>query len=148
MKEKYVAYVGTYTHGSSIGIHLYDVNVEEGTLCERKVIPVNNSSHLAKSLNGKYLYSIADEGVAVFAIEPDGDLTCINKVDIDGMRGCHLSTDEEVKYLFVDGYNDGSAYAQRRTSGQCAGRCVSQRSGQRGREKFPSPCKLCAPDTG
>lgn len=107
MKEKYVAYVGTYTHGSSIGIHLYDVNVEEGTLTERKVVPVNNSSHLARSLNGKYLYSIADEGVAVFAIEPDGDLTFINKVDIDGMRGCHLSTDEEGKYLFVAGYHDG-----------------------------------------
>ena len=28
-QEKYVAYVGTYTHGSSIGIHLYDVDVEE-----------------------------------------------------------------------------------------------------------------------
>ena len=107
MKEKYVAYVGTYTHGSSIGIHIYDVNVEEGTLKERKVVPVNNSSHLARSLNGKYLYSIADEGVAVFAIEPDGDLTFINKVDIDGMRGCHLSTDEEGKYLFVAGYHDG-----------------------------------------
>ena len=107
MKEKYVAYVGTYTHGSSIGIHVYDVNVEEGTLKERKVVPVNNSSHLARSLNGKYLYSIADEGVAVFAIEPDGDLTFINKVDIDGMRGCHLSTDEEGKYLFVAGYHDG-----------------------------------------
>ena len=100
MKEKYVAYVGTYTHGSSIGIHLYDVNVEE-------VVPVNNSSHLAKSLNGKYLYSIADEGVAVFAIEADGDLTFINKIDINGMRGCHLSTDEEGKYLFVAGYHDG-----------------------------------------
>ena len=107
MKEKYVAYLGTYTHGSSIGIHIYDVNVEEGTLKERKVVPVNNSSHLARSLNGKYLYSIADEGVAVFAIEPDGDLTFINKVDIDGMRGCHLSTDEEGKYLFVAGYHDG-----------------------------------------
>ena len=107
MKEKYVAYVGTYTHGSSIGIHLYYVNVEEGTLSERKVVPVNNSSHLAKSLNCKYLYSIADEGVAVFAIEADGDLTFINKVDIDGMRGCHLSTDEEGKYLFVAGYHDG-----------------------------------------
>ena len=69
MKDEYVAYVGTYTHGSSIGIHLYDVNVEEGTLTERKVIPVNNSSHIARSLNGKYLYSIADEGVAVFAVE-------------------------------------------------------------------------------
>lgn len=107
MKEKYVAYVGTYTHGSSIGIHLYDVNVEEGTLTERKVIPVNNSSHLAISLNGKYLYSIADEGVAVFSIDSDGDLTFINKVDIDGMRGCHLSTDKEGKYLYVAGYHDG-----------------------------------------
>ena len=106
-KEKYVAYVGTYTHGSSIGIHLYDVDVEEGTLKERKVIPVNNSSHLAISLNGKYLYSIADEGVAVFSIAPDGDLTFINKVDIDGMRGCHLSTDKAGKYLYVAGYHDG-----------------------------------------
>lgn len=106
-KEKYVAYVGTYTHGSSIGIHLYDIDVEEGTMKERKVIPVNNSSHITKSLNGKYLYSIADEGVAVFEVAPDGDLTFLNKVDIDGMRGCHLSTDEEGKYLFVAGYHDG-----------------------------------------
>ncbi|POP33645.1 lactonase family protein [Lactonifactor longoviformis] len=106
-KEKYVAYVGTYTHGSSIGIHLYDLNVEEGTMKERKVIPVNNSSHIAKSKNGKYLYSIADEGVAVFSIAPDGDLTFINQVDIDGMRGCHLSTDVDGKYLFVSGYHDG-----------------------------------------
>ena len=54
-KEKYIAYVGTYTHGSSIGIHLYDVDVEEGTLSERKVVPVNNSSYVVKSKNGKYL---------------------------------------------------------------------------------------------
>ena len=73
-REKYVAYVGTYTHGSSIGIHLYDVDVEEGVLRERKVVPVNNSSYLARSKSGKYLYSIADEGVAVFAIHADGDL--------------------------------------------------------------------------
>ena len=85
--NKYVAYVGTYTHGSSIGIHLYDINLEEGTLEERKVVPINNSSHICRSLNGKYLYSIAEEGVAVFAVEADGDLTLINKVDIDGMRG-------------------------------------------------------------
>ena len=106
-QEKYVAYVGTYTHGSSIGIHLYDVDVEEGTLTERKVVPVNNSSYLARSKNGKYLYSIADEGVAVFAIHPDGDLEYINKVDIDGMRGCYLSVDVTGKYLFVAGYHDG-----------------------------------------
>lgn len=106
-KDKYVAYVGTYTHGSSKGIHLYDVDVEEGTLTPRKVVPVNNSSYVVKSKNGKYLYSIADEGVAVFAIAEDGDLELINKTDIDGMRGCHLAVDDAGKYLYVGGYHDG-----------------------------------------
>ena len=110
-KEKYIAYVGTYTHGSSIGIHLYDVDVEEGTLSERKVVPVNNSSYVVKSKNGKYLYSIADEGVAVFEIKPDGDLELINKVGIDGMRGCYLCVDDAGKYLFVAGYHDGKITA-------------------------------------
>ena len=29
-QEKYVAYVGTYTHENSVGIHIYDVDVEAG----------------------------------------------------------------------------------------------------------------------
>ena len=33
--KKYVAYVGTYTHGNSKGIQVYDVDVEKGTLKER-----------------------------------------------------------------------------------------------------------------
>ena len=106
-KEKYVAYVGTYTHGSSQGIYIYDVDVEEGTLSQRKVVPLNNSSYIVRSKSGKYLYSIADEGVAVFEILADGDLKYINKVDIDGMRGCHLSVDADGKYLFVAGSHDG-----------------------------------------
>ena len=40
-QEKYVAYVGTYTHGSSIGIHVYDIDIEAGIMTEREVIPVN-----------------------------------------------------------------------------------------------------------
>ena len=68
-QEKYVAYVGTYTHGSSIGIHVYDLDVENGHMTERNVVPVNNASHIAKSNNGKYLYSIADEGVEVLKID-------------------------------------------------------------------------------
>lgn len=68
-QEKYVAYVGTYTHGSSIGIHVYDLDVENGYMKERAVVPVNNASHITKSNNGKYLYSIADEGVAVLRID-------------------------------------------------------------------------------
>ena len=64
-KKKYVAYVGTYTHGTSKGIQVYDVDVEKGTLTERSEVEVSNASHLAVSKNGKYLYSIEDEGVAV-----------------------------------------------------------------------------------
>lgn len=107
MADHYVAYAGTYTLGSSIGIHLYDVDVKEGRLTERKVFPVNNSSYLCISRNGKFLYSIADEGVAVFAIEEDGNLEKINQIDISGMRGCYLSVDRTGKYLFVGGYHDG-----------------------------------------
>ena len=29
MSEKYIAYVGSYTHESSKGIHLYDMDVED-----------------------------------------------------------------------------------------------------------------------
>ncbi|MCD7956241.1 MAG: lactonase family protein [Lachnospiraceae bacterium] len=106
-QEKYVAYVGTYTHGSSIGIHIYDIDVEAGHMTEREVIPVNNASHMTKSCNGKYLYSIADEGVEVLKILPDGGLSPINEVGIDGMRGCYLSADHTGRFLFVGGYHDG-----------------------------------------
>ncbi|MBU9726853.1 lactonase family protein [Diplocloster modestus] len=106
-KDKYVAYVGTYTHGSSIGIHLYDLDVEAGRMTERKVIPINNSSYVIKSHNGKYLYSIADEGVEAFKILPDGDLEPINNAVTGGMRGCFLATDQKDRFLFVAGYHDG-----------------------------------------
>lgn len=106
-QKKYVAYVGTYTHGSSIGIHVYDIDNKTRHLTERNVVPVHNSSYITKSRRGNYLYSIADEGVEVLQIEPDGGLTPINKVDIDGMRGCYLSTDVSGKFLFVGGYHDG-----------------------------------------
>lgn len=107
-EKKYVAYVGSYTHGSSRqGIHVYDVDVENGTLTERSSVEVSNASHMAVSKNGKYFYSIEDEGVAVFKRDKNGDLSRINSVNIDGMRGCFLSTDVDGKYLYVAGYHDG-----------------------------------------
>ena len=106
-KEKYVAYVGTYTHENSIGIHLYDLDEENGKMKERKVIPISNPSDLIVSNSGKYLYSIADEGVESFKIEKDGDLKPINEKWIGGMRGCYVELDDEDRYLFVGGYHDG-----------------------------------------
>lgn len=70
-QEKYVAYVGTYTHENSVGIHIYDVDVTKGYMTERKVVPINNPSDLVVSRNRKFLYSIADEGVEAFKILKD-----------------------------------------------------------------------------
>lgn len=106
-EEKYVAYVGTYTHENSVGIHIYDVDAKKGEMTERKVVPINNPSDLIVSHSGKYLYSIADEGVESFAIQPDGDLEPINEKWIGGMRGCFVELDNEDRYLFVGGYHDG-----------------------------------------
>ena len=36
MSDKYVAYAGSYTHESSKGIHIYDMDVEKGRITERK----------------------------------------------------------------------------------------------------------------
>ena len=151
-QEKYVAYVGTYTHGSSIGIHVYDIDIEAGIMTEREVIPVNNASHMTKSYNGKYLYSIADEGVEVLAISPDGSLEPINKVGIDGMRGCYLSTDKSGKFLFVGGYHDGKVtVVHTHRDGRARlnhGRCLPQGTRQCRRAELPSACELRHPDSG
>lgn len=107
MKEQYVAYVGTYTHENSVGIHLYDVDVEAGKMKERKVVPINNPSDLIVSKDGRFLYSIADEGVECFRILADGDLEPVNKQWIGGMRGCYVEVDSQNRYLFVGGHHDG-----------------------------------------
>jgi len=106
-KDKYVAYVGTYTHENSVGIHIYDVDVENARLIEKKVVPINNPSDVVVSKNGKFLYSIADEGVESFRILEDGDLESMNKSGIGGMRGCYVDVDDENRYLFVGGHHDG-----------------------------------------
>ncbi len=125
-RDRYVAYVGTYTNGEGKGIHIYDMDVEKGTLTERKTIDVNNASYLVKSNNGKYLYSIEDEGVKAFRILEDGDLEVINEKPIGGMRGCYLSTDEKDKFLFVAGYHDGKVTVLRLKSDGAIGEITDE----------------------
>ena len=57
MEEKYVVYVGTYTHENSVGIHLYDLDAKSGEMKERKVVPINNPSDLLVSKDGRFLYA-------------------------------------------------------------------------------------------
>lgn len=106
-KDKYVAYVSTYTHGDKHGIKIYDVDMENGRFIEKDQVEVTNSSYVTISHNNKYLYSITDFGVESYEILPDGTLKMINLASINGMRGCYLSTDYTDSFLFVAGYHDG-----------------------------------------
>ena len=107
MSDKYVAYVGSYTHEKSKGIHIYDMDVEAGRIKERKEVKIDNASYVTISHNGKYLYSICDQGVAAYNILKDGDLELINVLSINGMRGCHIALTKNDDFLIVSGYHDG-----------------------------------------
>ena len=108
MTGNYMAYIGSYSYtGKAKGITVYDVDVEAGTFIYRCEVEVDNSCYVQASNNGKILYTIADEGVVSFRILENGSLSRINSANIKGMRGCHLSTDTDNKYIFVSGYHDG-----------------------------------------
>lgn len=105
--SKYVAYAGSYTHEKSNGIHIFDMDVEKGRIIKRKEIEIDNPSYVTFSNNGKWLYSICDQGVAAYTILPDGDLELINVLSINGMRGCHITVTKNDQFLIVSGYHDG-----------------------------------------
>ncbi|MBQ7840038.1 MAG: lactonase family protein [Lachnospiraceae bacterium] len=106
-QNKYVAYVSTYTMGDNHGLSIYNVDMENGRFSLKDRVEITNSSYLTISHNRKWLYSITDFGVEAYEILPDGGLRTINVASINGMRGHHLSTDYEDKYLFVAGWHDG-----------------------------------------
>ena len=106
-KQKYVAYVSTYTMGDHHGITIYDVDMEKGRFTQKDRVEITNSSYITISHNRKFLYSITDFGVEAYKIQEDGTLENIGITSINGMRGCYLSTDYEDKFLFVAGWHDG-----------------------------------------
>lgn len=119
MADKYVAYVSTYTTGTltndkkSYGIKIYDVDLENGCFTPKDQVEITNSSYVTITHNKKYLYSITDMGVEAYRIKKDGTLSNLGQASINGMRGCHLSTDYEDKFLFTAGYHDGKITALR-----------------------------------
>ena len=113
MNDRYVAYAGTYTHESSKGIHIYDMDVEKGRITERCEVTIDNPSYITLSSNKKYLYAICDQGISAFAITEDGSLELMNVASINGMRGCHISVTKDNRFLVISGYHDGKITVMR-----------------------------------
>ena len=107
MEKKYVAYVGSYTHESSKGIHIYDCDVAKGRITEREEVAIDNPSFITFSPDKNFLYAICDQGVSAYAVLEDGSLELMNVASINGMRGCHICVTSDNRFLVVSGYHDG-----------------------------------------
>ena len=60
-KDKYVAYVSTYTMGGNqYGIKIYDVDLENGRFIPKDQVEITNSSYVTISHSRKFLYSITE----------------------------------------------------------------------------------------
>ena len=58
MSDKYVAYAGSYTHESSKGIHIYDMDVEKGRITERKEVQIDNLIWYYPTAENFYILSV------------------------------------------------------------------------------------------
>lgn len=113
---KYNAYIGTYSKRGSKGIYLAEVNAESGEMRIVDTYDEYNPSYLALSRNQKYLYCVLEGkeidgqyggGAASFLINDDGTLNRVSKAYTFGTNPCHLTTDEEDRFLYVANYSDG-----------------------------------------
>ena len=69
-KDKYVAYVSTYTMGGDqYGIKIYDVDLKNGRFIPKDQVEITNSSYVTISHSRKFLYSITDFGIEAYKIE-------------------------------------------------------------------------------
>lgn len=108
MDQKYALYVGSFTDTNDCpGLTVFDADPVTARLQKKEEIEVSNASYLAISPDGRILYSLTDLGIISFRILPDGSLQKINIRTIRGMRGCHISTSRDGRYVFVSGFHDG-----------------------------------------
>jgi 6-phosphogluconolactonase len=120
-KDKYFAYVGTYTaKTNSKGIYVYRFDATTGQLSAMGVAAESiDPSFLAVHPNGKYLYAVNELGeyggaksgaVSAFAIgKKSGKLTLLNQVPSGGADPCYISFDKTGKFVLVANYTGGSA---------------------------------------
>ena len=114
-----LVYVGTYTHGESEGIYVYEMDRSTGALRPLSVTKgIANPSYLAFSPDYRYLYAVNEIGKfngrptgAVNAYEIDretGELVFLNQQPSEGTAPCHISVDRAGCHLYAANYGAGT----------------------------------------
>lgn len=120
-----LAYVGTYTQGSSQGIYLYRLEAHNPDVSQNvMLVPLGlaakstSPSFLEIDAKRRLLFAVNEvdefEGqrsgaVSAFSIDPtSGKLTLLNQRASKGSGPCHLALDHEGGHLVVANYGSGS----------------------------------------
>ena len=113
-------FIGTYTSRGSAGIYraAFDPHNERLEL-HGVAAAEGNPSFLALSPCGRRLYAVCDlapqspqpGAVAAYIVGPDGELRLLNRVAMQGARGCHIAVDRTGRVALVANYAEGSVAA-------------------------------------
>ena len=106
--------VGTYTRGTTTGLHLYKFNQETGTAEFVSNAEASNASYLTFSANERFVYAVSEgsgDAAAVNAFSFDkaaGKLTLLNTQQVEGASPCYISTDPSGSFVVTANYTGGS----------------------------------------
>ena len=112
--------VGTYSKpkGEGEGIYVYKFNDLTGTATFINKIETQNPSYLTFSKNEKFVYAVNQNGsgkpneASAFSFnKQSGQLTFINKQNVQGDGPCYITVDSNNKWLFTANYSSGSVSA-------------------------------------
>jgi len=112
--------VGTYSKpkGEGEGIYVYKFNDLTGTATFINKIETQNPSYLTFSKNEKFVYAVNQNGsgkpneASAFSFnKQSGQLTFINKQNVQGDGPCYITVDNNNKWLFTANYSSGSVSA-------------------------------------
>ncbi|MGV3762367.1 lactonase family protein [Parapedobacter sp.] len=106
---------GTYTQsGKSVGMYVYDFDLETGDATLVSSMVSENPSFLALSADGTHVYAVNENGegkgaMSAYAYDNEtGKLTFLNRQLTLGDHPCHVATNRAGTHVIVSNYSGGS----------------------------------------
>ena len=109
----YQLIVGSYTASGNPGIEVFDVNGESGMAKPLYKKQNSNASYLTTSQDGRYMYSVSEEGdgkskISAYLLGNKGEFELINSTETIGEAPCFIIYREITKTIYTANYTGGS----------------------------------------
>jgi len=111
--SRYELLVGSYTKEGNPGIEIFDANINSGSTSPLYTLKNANASYLTVSADGKYMFSVAEEGagksaMSAYQLNEKGRYEFINAAPTIGNGPCFVAYREATKTVYAANYGSGS----------------------------------------